>query len=162
LRKIKVAKLIRVRILGVDVPGDSNLRSTWKETLYELGPPPDGIIFMMDNVEDTEKGVPSIGYDQSRLDEHRPAFKHLSDLIFNNSDVMDKLQALLVLVNKNDSWPSTLQYGDLIKASGLDELLVRFDNDKELPQLRRRTQPCSARYGGNIQGSIAWMARNFK
>src|SRR6185436_19227953 len=156
LRDIKVAGLIRVRILGVDVPGDPNLRSTWEDTLYNLSAPPHGIIFMLDNVEDTDNSVPSVGYDQQRLKEHRKAFEHLSNLIFNNSEIMDALQALLILVNKNDSWGSLgLQHGDIIKAAGLDSLLPRFE---ELQLCRRRAQPCSALYGSNIQGSMAWMA----
>jgi hypothetical protein len=157
LKDIKFA-WIRTRVLGVDVPGDQNLRSTWEDTLYRMDAPTHGIIFMLDHIEDTARGVPAIGYDQARLEEHYRAFEHLSNLIFNKADVADNLQALLVLVNKNDHWPGSLQFGQIIKASGLDRLLTRFN---DLPHCRVRVQPCSALYGSNVQGSIAWMAKNF-
>lgn len=159
LRDIKVARLVQARVLGVDVPGDPSLRSTWEDVLYKMDTPPHGIIFMLDNVEDTSKGVGPTGYDQQRLYEHYQAFEHLSNLIFNNSTVMDSLQALLILVNKNDSWPQTLQYGDIIKAAGLDGQISRYE---ELQHCRLRKNPCSARFGSNIQGNLTWMVRNFK
>lgn len=149
---------INTRVLGVDVPGDPSLRSTWEETLYRMDAPADGIIFMLDNVEDTARGVPAAGYDPARLAEHYQAFSHLSNLIFNRADVADNLQALLVLVNKSDSWPAGLQYGDIMEASGLYKLTARFN---QLKHCRLRDQPCSALHGRNVQGSMAWMAKNF-
>jgi len=157
LKDIKFAG-ITTRVLGVDVPGDPNLRATWEDTLYRMDAPTHGIIFMLDNVEDTARGVPAAGYDPARLAEHYQAFKHLSDLIFNRADVADNLQALLVLVNKRDSWPAGLQYGDIMEASGINALMPRFN---ELTHCRPRVQSCSALYGANVQGSMAWMAKNF-
>lgn len=162
LRDIKVAGLLRVRILGVDVPGDLSLRATWEDALCKMGPPPHGIIFMLDNVEDAEQGLPKTGYDPKRLEEHHEAFKHLSNLVLSNSNVMDTLQAMLILVNKSDSWGSgSLQYGDIIDAAGLDPFVTRFDKELDA-RFRRRIQPCSALYGSNVQASVAWMAKNFQ
>lgn len=154
MRDIKMSG-IKVAVRAVDMPGQLELRETWKEVLYAQKP--HGIIFMIDNVKDTNEGIPSVGYDQSRLDEHYQAFEYLRDLILDNEDVVDTLQAFLILVNKNDSFPENLRFGDIIGASKIDNLYPRF---QEIPKLRMRALSCSALYGHNIQEGLKWMVKN--
>lgn len=146
---------IKVAIRAIDMPGHSELRKTWKEVLYTQKP--HGIIFMMDNVKDTTAGVPAAGYDQTRLDEHYEAFQHIRDLILDNDEVGNNLQAFLILVNKNDSFPGNVRFGDIIAASRIDKLYSRF---QEMPYLRMTAKSCSALYGQNIQEGVKWMLKN--
>lgn len=138
IRDIRLAG-VKVAIRAVDVPGDQALRASWHKVLYEHKP--HGIIFMIDNVEDTKTGVPPLGYNPDRLTEHYEAFKYIRDLILVNEEVMETLQAFLVLVNKNDSFPPKIGYGDVIAAARLDTLYSRFH---EMPNVRMRAMPCSA------------------
>jgi hypothetical protein len=146
---------VKVAVRAVDVPGDDTLRATWKKVLYEH--PPHGIIFMIDNVRDTFAGIPSTGYDPDRMAEHYTAFKNLADLILDNQEVVDNLHAILILVNKNDSFPAGVGFGDIVAASRIDTLNNRFQN---IAHLRTRTMSCSALYGHNIHEGVNWMVKN--
>lgn len=152
LRDVKHLGL-RARVLAVDVPGDPDLRGSWKEVLYDVKP--HGIIFMLDHALDE---TPAQGFDPERLKEHYVAFEHVRDLVFNDQEVMNALQALLILVNKSDAWPESMDYGDILDASRIPELYDRF---AELDHMRRRSQGCSALHGSNIRPSLAWMVKNF-
>lgn len=154
IRDIKMSG-IKVALRAVDVPGQPELRDAWKEVLYSQKP--QGVIFMMDNVKDTTAGVPEVGYDQERLNEHYEAFQHLRDLILDNEEVADNLQAILILVNKNDSFPGKLRFGDMIAASRIDTLYSRF---QEIPHLRMTAKSCSALHGDNIKEGVKWMMKN--
>lgn len=145
---------IKVRIKAVDLPGDVELRSSWQAVLYTLKP--QGIIFMVDHVKNTDS-VPSLGFDQKRLEEHYEAFQYLKGLILNNAEVQKNLQALLVLVNKSDKFPKQLGYGDILKQSNIGTVLNSFN---ELDDLRTRATQCSALYGENIQEQITWLIKN--
>lgn len=154
IKDIKIAGIKTRLAKAVDLPGDKEFRSTWRPVVDATKP--EGIIFLMDHALNP-RTVPSIGYDSVRLQEHYETLDHLTKLILNNDSVKTNLQAFLVLVNKSDSFPSQLGYGDIIREANVGALIDRL---RGIENLRIKSRQCSALYGENIQEEISWMVRN--
>jgi signal recognition particle receptor subunit beta len=155
--RLKTIRLtgIKVAILATDLPGDKKFRSTWETVLNEVYP--HGIIFMLDNVEDTSKDIPEIGYDEKRLLEHQEAFEYLTNLIMSMPEVYKNLQAMGIVVNKSDTFPKTLGYGKILEKAGISTFLNKYN---ELEKCRSTAFNCSALYGHNVSSMIRWMVQN--
>jgi GTPase SAR1 family protein len=153
LRTIKLS-WIKVGILATDLPGDKQFRSTWGEVLKKVKP--HGIIFLLDNVEDTSN-IPAVGYDEKRLAEHHEAFEYLTDLIMSEPDVYKNLQAMAIVANKSDTFPKTLGFGKIIEKAGISQSFRQYN---ELEKCRSTAFTCSALYGTNVHNMIKWMVQS--
>lgn len=154
--RLKTIRLtgVKTAILATDLPGDKQFRGTWSEVLNKVKP--HGIIFLLDNVENTAN-IPENGYDEKRLLEHREAFEYLTSLITDNPDIYKNLQAMAIVVNKSDTFPKTLSYGKIIEKSGIS---AAFNQYNELEKCRSTIFSCSALYGHNVPIMIKWMVKS--
>jgi len=152
LRSIRLS-WIKVAILATDVPGDKEYRFTWREVLTNVRP--HGIIFLMDNVEDTSN-MPSDGFDKTRLIEHLEAFQFVTDLIMTDPQVAESLQAIAIVVNKSDTFPKELGYGKILEKAGISPIFKQYN---EMEKCRSTAFQCSALYGNNVRNMINWMVK---
>lgn len=154
--RLKTVKLVGVKakLTAVDLPGQAELRHTWKPVLEEARP--QGIFFLLDHVRDASKPPPAPGYDAQRLRAHRDAFKQMRDLILADDDVKKHLKAVAILVNKQDAWPRDLNYGTILEASGIPALYDRFAE----VQVSIMSNGCSALYGENVAAAAEWMVKH--
>jgi GTPase SAR1 family protein len=154
--RLKTIRLsyIKVGILATDLPGDKEYRDTWKEALLKVKP--HGIIFLLDNCRDTNNLPPS-GFKSKRLEEHREALEHLINLIVEHREVAKKLQAFAITVNKCDSFPTGLTYGNILEKSNINTSLLNLN---ELDSCRSTAFQCSALYGRHVPEMLKWMVKN--
>ena len=146
----------KVGVLAMDVPGNKELRDLWKIALNEVQP--DGIIFLLDNVENSDENIPELGYDDERLKEHKEAFDYLSELLIGQPQLTKKLQALAVVVNKCDTFPREMgNYGKIIKEADIGTNINQYS---DFHHCRTTAFGCSAKYGDNIHQMMEWMVKN--
>lgn len=151
IRNIKMMR-IPVKVMALDVPGDLELRHTWKEALNAVKP--QGIVFMLDHSADSNVKPTGSGYSEMRLKEHYEAFDHLRNIYLENEKLMKELRAALVLVNKSDVWPTNLNYGDIIKASDINSIR---DWLQQSTKVGYRMSKCSALNNDNVEESFEWL-----
>ena len=156
--RVKSVKLsfIPVGIRATDLPGDKDLRHTWKQVLESVKP--DGVIFLLDHIQDPNIEVPEEGYDPERLAEHKEAFDHLMDLILNNREISENLQALAIGVNKTDILRKDISYGRILDKSGIN---TYFRHLNELENCRSTAFGISALTGGNVIEMMRWLVSSF-
>jgi len=154
--RLKTIRLsfMKVGVLATDVPGDKQFRATWADVLQQVKP--HGIIFLMDNVDDTSN-IPPAGYDEKRLAEHLEAFQYLTELIMSEPEVYKNLQAIAIVVNKSDTFPKQLGYGKILERSGVSQTFRQYN---ELEKCRSTAFSCSALYGTNVTNMIRWMVQS--
>lgn len=157
LRSIRLG-FTKVGVLATDVPGDVEYRETWKQALEIVKP--DGIIFMLDNVHDPNKGIPPQGFDKKRLQEHKIAYDYLMGLLIENKDISKNLQAFAIVANKSDSFTKEMGgIGKLFKEADMTQS-ININQYGELHHCRTTAFTCSAKYGENVHFMMEWMVKN--
>lgn len=157
LRSISLG-FTKVGVLATDVPGDIQYRNTWKEALEIVKP--DGIIFMIDNVHYPDDGIPTIGYDKKRLEDHKIAYDYLMELLLENNEVSRNLQAIAIVANKSDTFTKEMGgIGKLIKEADLTHS-INVNQYGQLHHCRTTAFTCSAKYGENVHFMMEWMVKN--
>ena len=154
IRSVKLS-FVKVGIQALDLPGDPEYRSTWEEALKQVKP--DGIIFLLDHVEDPDKDLPE-GLDPNRLKENREAFDFLTDLLLKNKEIANEIQAFAIGVNKTDILDPKLSYGKVLEKTGINTNINRLN---ELENCRSTAFGISALTGGNVIEMMRWMVSAF-